>query len=122
MTNILTKPYTDKNYADFAVIANSNGQRIEISENAAYALFDYEELQNGQIIDVSLTEEYKAKILAEENAVKKAQLQIQLDELDEKSIRAMREPSVKDESTGQTWLEFYNYQIQDLRVQLAALA
>lgn len=54
--------------------------------------------------------------------VRKANLQAQIDELDKKSIRALREPSVKDESTGQTWLEFYNAQIQDLREQLASIA
>lgn len=56
------------------------------------------------------------------NENQKSSLQSQLEELDKKCIRALREPSVKDESTGQTWLEFYNAQIQDLRAQLAALA
>lgn len=54
--------------------------------------------------------------------IRRASLQAQIDELDRKSIRALREPSIKDESTGQTWLEFYNAQIQDLRAQLAVLA
>lgn len=68
------------------------------------------------------SDESKAKVLAQENAMRKTQLEVQLEELDKKSIRAMREPSVKDESTGQTWLEFYNAQILDLRAQLTALA
>lgn len=122
MINILTKPYTDKDYAEFAVAANSNGQRTEQDDNAVYALYCHEELQNGQIVDISSTDDYKAKVLTQKKAEKKTQLEIQLEELDKKSIRAMREPSVKDESTGQTWLEFYNAQIQDLRAQLAPLA
>lgn len=122
MTNILTKPYTNKDYADFAVMANSNNQRIEQDETAVYALYDYEELKDSKIIDISETDEYKAKVTFQENAVQRFQLQSQLDELDKKSIRAMREPSIKDETTGQTWLEFYNAQIQNLRAQLAALA
>lgn len=77
---------------------------------------------NDVVQDISNTDEYKIKTLAEQNAITKANLQSQIDELDKKCIRAMREPSVKDELTGQTWLEFYNSQIQDLRAQLVALA
>lgn len=38
--------------------------------------------------------------------------------LDEKRIRAVCEPSVKDEVTGETWLEYYNSQIESLRQSL----
>lgn len=48
-------------------------------------------------------------------------LQTQIDALDKKRARAGFEPSVKDETTGQSWLEYYTAQIQDLRVQLSAL-
>lgn len=67
------------------------------------------------------TEDYKAKVSVQENAITKAQLQSQIDELDKKRIRAIAEPSVKDESTGQTWLEHYNSQIADLREQISQL-
>lgn len=53
---------------------------------------------------------------------RKANLQAQIDELDKKRIRAIAEPTIKDTTTEQTWLEFYNAQIQDLRAQLVALA
>ena len=46
------------------------------------------------------------------------QLLIQIEELDKKRIRAICEPSIKDETTGETWLEYYNTQISDLRKQL----
>jgi len=121
MSNILTKPYTDNDYAEFAVIANSNGQRTEQDDNAVYALYDYEELQNGQIVNVSDTETYQAKVLAKQNAIRKADLTAQINELDLKRIRAGFEPSVKDESTGQTYLEYYTAQIQDLRTQISSL-
>ena len=121
MTNILNKPYMNKDYADFAVSANSNGQRVETDDNAIYALYPYEELQNGQIVNVSETEEYKAKVLAEKNAVRKTELQSQIDELDRKRIRALAEPSIKDETSGQTWLECYNSQIAGLREQISQL-
>jgi len=55
---ILNKPYTSTDYADFAVQANSNGQRVEQDDNAIYALFEYEILQNGEVIDISQTPEY----------------------------------------------------------------
>lgn len=65
MNNILTKPYTDKDYADFAVLANANGQRTEQDDSAVYALYTYEQLQNGEIVDISGTQEYKDKIALE---------------------------------------------------------
>ncbi len=66
------------------------------------------------------TEEHKKKVKAQENAVKKAEIQAQIEELDKKRIRAGFEPSIKDESTGQTWLEFYT-QILALRAEMAEL-
>ena len=64
------------------------------------------------------TEEYKAKVSEQENAAKKAELIAQIEELDKKRIRASLEPSVKDETTSQTWLEFYNQKIANLRSQI----
>lgn len=42
----------------------------------------------------------------------------ELQELDRKRVRAICEPSVKDNSTGETWLEYYNSQIDVLRQKL----
>lgn len=64
------------------------------------------------------TDEYKAKVSEQENAAKKAELILKIEELDKKRVRASLEPSIKDEATGQTWLEFYNKQIADLRSQI----
>jgi hypothetical protein len=44
-------------------------------------------------------------------------VQCKINGLDLKRVRAMAEPSIKDETTGQTWLEFYTLQIQELRTQ-----
>ena len=41
--------------------------------------------------------------------------------IDSKRIRAICEPSVKDEESGQTWLEYYNAQILELREKLQTL-
>lgn len=54
-------------------------------------------------------------------SVYKAGLQSQIDELDKKRIRAGFEPSIKDVASGQTYLEYYTSQIQDLRAQIAEL-
>jgi hypothetical protein len=45
----------------------------------------------------------------------------ELDSLDTKRIRAVCEDEIKDEKTGETWLDFYNSQVYDLRVELASL-
>ena len=42
-------------------------------------------------------------------------------ELDSKRIRAICEPSIKDETTGETWLDYYNSQVKVLREELKNL-
>lgn len=49
------------------------------------------------------------------------EIKSQLNALDVKRIRAMLEPSVKDETTGETWLEYYNAQVFALRDELNSL-
>lgn len=58
----------------------------------------------------------------------KEELQLDIDliiskirDLDYKRIRALCEPEIKDETTGETWLEYYNSQILELREQLKNL-
>ena len=48
-------------------------------------------------------------------------LKEQIDDIDKKRVRAICEPSIKDETTGQTWLEYYNEQVQNLREQISNL-
>ena len=48
-------------------------------------------------------------------------INIQISQLDLKRIRAICEPSIKDETTGETWLEYYNTQIVELRNQIQEL-
>ena len=45
----------------------------------------------------------------------------ELSELDMKRIRAICEPEIKDEETGETWLDYYNSQILSLREQIQQL-
>jgi len=77
--------------------------------------------ENNRIIDITQTEEYKQKNSAIEVEEKIQDLQLQICEIDRKRIRAICEPSVKDKATGQTWLEYYNLQVNELRNQIAEL-
>lgn len=50
-----------------------------------------------------------------------SEIHSELEALDEKRIRAVCESEVKDIKTGETWLEYYNSLIIDLRSELIAL-
>lgn len=71
---------------------------------------------DGEFVDIP-TPEYTAN----QKAAKLVSLQSQIDALDIKRVRAIAEPSVKDISTGQTWLEYYTTQVADLRSQIVSL-
>lgn len=48
-------------------------------------------------------------------------LNSQINELDLKRIRAVCEPSIKDEETGETWLDYYNNLVIAIREQINTL-
>ncbi len=79
------------------------------------------EIKNGQFCDLTQTDEYKAKLQKQETEKQKDLIQKQLEDLDKKRVRAIAEPTIKDSTTGETWLEYYNLQIKDLRAKLAEL-
>lgn len=66
-------------------------------------------------------EEYETRKNNEEKQLQLDFLNSRIQEIDLKRIRAVCEPSIKDENTGQTWLDYYNAQIQDLRQQILNL-
>lgn len=76
---------------------------------------------NSLLVDISDTEEYKKYLQEKEVAIRKAEIEKQLSELDSKRIRAICEPSVKDKTTGETWLDYYNKQVLKLREELVSL-
>lgn len=69
--------------------------------------------------DYLLSDEYENYLIEQEKKDKINALLEQIKTLDEKRIRAVCEPSVKDEITGQTWLDYYNSQINVLRQKLS---
>jgi len=93
-------------------------------DDALIELFNQEKakIKNQKIVDITKTSEYKSKIAAVEKMLKINNLQSQIDEIDKKRVRAICEPSVKDPSTGQTWLEYYTLQVQELRNEITNLS
>ncbi len=73
---------------------------------------------NGKIISNPNYENEKQAVFIKERI---SEIYKELDNLDAKRVRAVCEDEVKDEKTGETWLDFYNSQVYDLRVELASL-
>lgn len=69
----------------------------------------------------------KCKMKSEEDKIRDRdiarieEIKESLSKIDEQRIRAIAEPSVKDEATGETWLEHYNTLVGLLRAELKAL-
>lgn len=98
----------------------ANGKMIILFENQVIAVNENEyELQNGVWTKLAINDS-KARQLTIQNAVRAEEIQQELDILDRKRIRAIAEPSLKDENT--TWLEYYNLQISELRNELAQIS
>lgn len=104
-----------------AEILDDTTQNIEVSEtifnefledNLKY-IFD-----SGKIIP---NPNYKKEKTNQELKNKIEALKLQLDDLDKKRIRAICENKIKDENTNQTWLEYYNQKILNLRQQIKNL-
>ena len=74
-----------------------------------------------QIVYLETEEECQIRKTNTEICEQIAILVTELNELDLKRIRAVCEPSVKVEETGETWLEFYNSQIFEKREGLQEL-
>ncbi len=117
MSYKLEKPFTEKQKTDFIVEYNHNKNlKIEETDLCLYALEDNEILKNSIPIANPEYALEQQKLLKEEQQKK---IQLQLDELDKKRIRAICEPSMKTET--QSWLEYYNQQVLELRQVMAKL-
>lgn len=122
MGNKLATGYTKTERENFIVQYNHyQGMKITENEYGIFATSANEEIQNGEIIDISETSEYQTKILTEQNEQRKAELKTRISKLDLKRIRAGFEPAIKDETTGETYLEYYTNQIITLRNELNRL-
>lgn len=74
---------------------------------------DKYEIIDGKLVDISQTDKYKARILQEQNEERKEEIQKELDALDIKCIRAMREGG--SDADGTPFIDKYQAQILTLR-------
>ena len=95
-----------------------------VSEELAQDILDnfnkYKIIDN-KLVDISGTDEYKQYLKNMEIEMRKSEIEKELAEMDSKRIRAICEPSIKDETTGETWLDYYNSQVERLRNELKEL-
>lgn len=134
------KYYGTKNNKDYGFYLENFQNAIEISDEYWEELL-YKESKEGKIIipfensviAVDETEysfenskwrklsedETKIKRTKQKNYKKKQEINQQLEDLDKKRIRAIAEPSMKDEEI--SWLDYYNNQIKLLRDELKNL-
>ena len=117
--NVETKEISQVDYigkikSGFQLVSKETAEDIQINPTK------YKNI-NGILSDISDTEEYKQYLYQLEITKKKFEIEQKLQEIDTKRIRAICEPAVKDEATGETWLDFYNKQIQTLRDELSKL-
>ena len=64
-------------------------------------------------------EAYAESVITPEQKI--SALQRLIEKVDKKIIRAICEPSIKDEETGETWLDFFNKEVQNLRNEITKL-
>lgn len=109
MSYKLESPYTEDAKRSFIIKHNHNlGLRIAYTPNAIYALEEYEDLVDNEVIT---NHEY---IVQKEKEAKRQEILKQLDSLDIKSIRAIR--------AGETeYIALYEEEAKKLRKQLQEL-
>lgn len=130
------KYYGTKNNKDYGFYEHNFENAIEITDEYWMELLEAQNdgkiiiLYNNNVIAVDETqysnengvwkqlteEEAQYKQLKIQNAIRINEIQAELNDLDRKRIRAIAEPALKDEN--QTWLEYYNLQIIELRNEL----
>lgn len=71
--------------------------------------------------NIIVNPDYKTKKAQENIQNQIEEIKTELNKLDTKRIRAVCENEVKDSETGQTWLEYYNEQVLELREKLNSL-
>lgn len=81
---------------------------------------DKYKIKDGELVDISQTEEYLASVSAKEKAARIEEIKQELNVLDIKCIRAMREGGQDDD--GVLFFDKYVAQINALREEMATLA
>lgn len=100
---------------DFRGLDQINLQTKEISEVVDFGKIKQGFMLYSDFLKTNEYKEYEAKINLQ---LEKEKIIEQIELLDKKRLRALCEPSVKDEKSGLTWLEYYNTEIKNLRASL----
>ena len=96
--------------------AQNDGKIIIPFENTVIAADENEySFENGKWKKLS-EKDAGIKQLKIQNAIRTNEILAEIEQIDKKRIRALAEPSLKNEE--QTWLEYYNSQINELRKEL----
>ena len=77
----------------------------------------YDPIQDDIIINSNFNAEQKQRNIVQQ--IKN--YENKLEELDKKRVRAICEHSIKDEETQETWLDFYNSQVVEIREKILNL-
>ena len=113
----LPQPYTERERLDFIVNYNHNkGLKIVETKAIIYALEPSELFENGE---VKINPLYELEQRLYQIEIKLLKIQEKLDELDLKTIRALREGGTNAE--GIPYLELYQSQINELRQEYSDL-
>jgi len=99
--------------------AQSKGKIIIFFENSVIAVNPKEYSKTDGVWKKLSKEEIELNEENEKKQIRVYEIMQELDKLDKKRIRAIAEPSMKDENI--SWLEYYNNQINDLRNKLISL-
>ncbi len=100
---------------------NEEIQNIEVSETVCNDYISDNEkyiYSNGAIIK---NPDYEEILKEREKSKKISEIIEKLNELDNKRIRAVCENQIKDAQTGETWLEYYNTQADNLRKEMQTI-
>ena len=117
MSYKLDKPYIENDYYEFIAEHNHrNGREIQETETAVYALEADEIMQNGQ---PAKNPTYESELAEKQKAQRILEIKEELNHLDLKSIRAMREGGAT--KSGENYLDIYQTEINTLREELNTL-
>ena len=99
------------------------GNNYEFYQSIGFELLDVSQsdIDNGWYLSEKCPMKSEKQKEAEEIEKQINKINEELSELDIKRIRAICEPEIKDEETGETWLDYYNSQILSLREQIQQL-
>jgi hypothetical protein len=110
------------NGAGQAQLQKENCQNIEITQDIYNSYINDPNKYISNNTQITENPEYENISHEKEVQETKAKILEELEILDKKRIRAICENEIKDSQTNQTWLDFYNNQVQELRAKLNSLS